>query len=126
MDFQEILVEVMPLVSQLLVILISAILVFLSKKANEYIKGATDAKQLELINLSAKQIVLFVEQVAELRGFEGNEQKKEYAVNELIAALGNMGIAITMFEADKAIEAAVLEFTSPAVEMIEGIALGSD
>lgn len=115
MDWNQLLLDIMPILSQLLVAVLSALLIFLTKKANDWVKANTDESQLALINMVAKQIVLFLEQVGEARGWASNESKKEYAVHRLIADLADMGVAITMEQADLAIEAAVMEFTSEIV-----------
>ena len=75
---------------------------------------------MSLINLVAKQIVLFLEQVGEARGWASSESKKEYAVNRLIEDLANLGVSITMEQADVAIEAAVMEFTNEAASNLPG------
>ena len=124
MDWNQLLLDIMPLLSDVLTAVVSALLIFLASKANTWIKANTDGSQLALINLAAKQIVLFLEQVGEARGWASNEAKKEYAVNRLIAEVGSMGISLTMEQADVAIEAAVMEFTSHSLEYLEGIVMG--
>ena len=120
MDWNQLFMDIMPILSELLVAVLSAFLIFLAGKANAYIKANTDESQMALINLVAKQIVLFLEQVGEARGWASSESKKEYAVNRLIAELANLGVAISMEQADVAIEAAVREFTDQGVELIAG------
>jgi len=120
MDWNQLLLDIMPLLQQLLVIVLSALLIFATKKANEWIKANTDESQLALVNMVAKQIVLFLEQVGEARGWASSESKKEYAVNRLIQDLAGMGVAITMEQADLAIEAAVMEFTNEAASNLPG------
>lgn len=120
MDWSQLLLDIMPILSELLVAVLSAFLIFLAGKANAYIKANTDESQMSLINLVAKQIVLFLEQVGEARGWASSESKKEYAVNRLIAELADLGVAISMEQADVAIEAAVMEFTQEAVSNIPG------
>ena len=71
-----------------------------------------------MINLVAKNIVLFLEKVAEARGWDSSADKKEYAVQRLIADMAKLGVAVTLEQADVAIEAAVQEFTFEAVEYI--------
>ncbi len=120
MDWNQLLLDVMPLLTQLLTIVVSALLIFLTKKANDWMKANTDQKQLEMINMSAKSIVLFLEQVGEARGWASNEAKKEYAVNRLVQDLLAIGVAISLEDADVAIEAAVMEFTYDGIDLIEG------
>ena len=121
MDWNALLIEIMPLLSQLMVVVLSAVLIFLTKKANDWVKANTDESQLALINMVAKQIVLFLEQVGESRGWASPEGKKEYAVNRLIADLAKIGVAITMEQADLAIEAAVMEFTNEVASNLSNV-----
>ncbi len=123
MDWNQLLLDIMPLLSDVLVAVLSALLIYLASQANAWIKANTDGSQLALINMAAKQIVLFLEKVGEARGWASSEAKKEYAVNRLIADLGSMGISLTMEQADVAIEAAVMEFTSNSLEYIEDVVL---
>ncbi|MCK5640428.1 MAG: hypothetical protein KAJ19_06510, partial [Gammaproteobacteria bacterium] len=67
MDWNALLEQVLPILSELMVAVVSALLIFLSAKANAWIKSNTDASQLDMINLVAKNIVLFLEKVAETR-----------------------------------------------------------
>lgn len=123
MDWNQLLLDIAPLLADVLTAVVSALLIFLASKANTWIKANTDGSQLALINMAAKQIVLFLEQVGEARGWASNEAKKEYAVNRLIQDLGKLGISLTMEQADVAIEAAVMEFTSNSLEYVEGVVL---
>ena len=118
MDWNALLEQLLPLLSEVLVAVLSAFLIFLATKANAWIKANTDESQLALINLVAKQIVLFLEQVGEARGWASSEGKKEYAVNRLIEDMAKLGVAVSMEEADLAIEAAVMEFTNEAASNI--------
>lgn len=121
MDWNALLIEIMPLLSQLLFVILSAVLIFLTTKANAWIVANTEGSQLVLINMVAKQVVLFLEQVGEARGWASSEGKKEYAVNRLIEDLAKVGVAITMQQADMAIEAAVKEFASEVSETLGGL-----
>ena len=119
MDWNALLEQVLPILSELMVAVVSALLIFLSAKANAWIKSNTDASQLDMINLVAKNIVLFLEKVAEARGWESSADKKEYAVQRLISDMAKLGVSVSLEQADVAIEAAVMEFTENLIEMVE-------
>ena len=121
MDWNALFVQILPILSELMVAVVSALLIFLSMKVNVWIKSNTDASQLDMINLVAKNIVLFLEKVAEARGWESSSDKKEYAVQRLIADMAKLGVSVTLEQADVAIEAAVMEFTYDAAEYFADI-----
>lgn len=116
----EILTEVMPILIELSVLLITIVLTILSKRASEWLKANTSLSQRAIIRTAAQDIVLFIEQVGDIRGLDNNPAKKEYAVNQLLQDIGELGIAISRKEADKYIEAAVQEVTFSSVELVEG------
>ena len=124
MEFQEllqqILIDIMPAVQSLLVTVLTGLLGWLAIKANAWLQANASENMQVMLELIAKQIVQFIEQVGEMRGWASNSDKKEYAVNMLIKDMAALGYAITLEQADVAIEAAVYEFTSDVVEVIQG------